>query len=344
MSHQAIRPLVHIGFHKTASTLLQRTLFTRSDLGFERPGRDRFHIQADFIRYGAFDEMDPKVIEAYHRLAYEARTRGRTLVLSHERLSGYPGSGGFDARMIADRIKTCLPDARILVFVREQRSMLYSYYLQYITDGGSLSFKRLIKPIQPKLFRKPELDLRTFAYVPLIEYYRTLFGAENVLIIPYETLHVETWRIALEIARFCGQSTNRIDTEIFGDMANSSMPIIMQLVRRHLNGLIYRNQLSPHAPIKFNPFDRWYPRMRPLFEPTRLVDAPFKRRLKRQIEEITGDRYAESNLRLQRMTGHDLSRYGYRLPELAPAPQSRTAPQVAGSVTVPSTAAIQASG
>lgn len=343
MSTQAIRPLVHIGFHKTASTLLQRTLFARSDLGFERPGRDRSRIQSDFVRFGPFDEMDPKVIEAYHRLAYEARTRGRTLVLSHERLSGYPGSGAFDARMIADRIKTCLPDARILVFVREQRSMLYSYYLQYITDGGSLSFRRLTSPIQPRLFRKPEFDLRSFAYVAQIEYYRTLFGPENVLVVPYETLHEETWRVAVEIARFCGQSTSRISADIFGDMANSSMPIMMQLLRRHLNGLVYRNQLSPHAPIKFNPFDRWYRRIRPLFEPTRLIDAPLKRRLKRQIETLTGDRYAESNLQLQRLTGHDLSRYGYRMPEPAAAPQ-RAAQQGGKAVPLRNGAILQATG
>ncbi|TCM21351.1 hypothetical protein EDF56_10115 [Novosphingobium sp. PhB165] len=344
MSQQSIQPLVHIGFHKTASTLLQRTLFARSDLGFERPGRDRVRLQADFIRYGAFDEMEPKVIEAYHRLAYEARTRGRTLVLSHERLSGYPGSGGFDARMIADRVKTCLPDARILVFVREQRSMLYSYYLQYITDGGSLSFRRLTRPIQPKLFRKPEFDLRSFAYVPLIEYYRTLFGSENVLVIPYEALRGESWRIAVEIARFCGQSTARIEADIFGDMANASMPLMMQLLRRHLNGLIYRNQLSPHAPIAFNPFDRWYRRMRPLFEPTRLIDAPLRRRLKRQIEDVTGDRYAESNLQLQRMTAHDLSRYGYRLSVPSSAPQPRTTAPNGNEVTVRTGTALQATG
>lgn len=322
MAQQAIRPLVHIGFHKTASTLLQRALFARSDLGFERPSRDRTHLQGDFIRYGPFDEMDRKVIDSYHRLAYEAHTRGRTLVVSHERLSGYPGSGAFDARMIADRIHTCLPNARILVLVREQRSMLYSYYLQYITDGGSLSFKRLVSANQPTLFRKPEFDLRSFSYVPLLEYYSSLFGAENLLVVPYEALRVDGWHVAAEIARFCGMSTERIAPDIFDSPANSGMPLMMQLLRRHLNGLIYRNQLSPHAPIAFNPFDRWYRRIRPLFEPTRLIDAPFKRSLKNQIERVTGERFAESNRQLQRMTAHDLSRYGYRMATTPPLPQT----------------------
>lgn len=344
MSKQTNRPLVHIGFHKTASTLLQRALFARSDLGFERPSRDRTHLQGDFIRYGPFDEMDPKVIASYHRLAYEARTRGRTLVVSHERLSGYPGSGGFDARMIADRIHTCLPDARILVLVREQRSMLYSYYLQYITDGGSLSFNRLVSANQPTLFRKPEFDLRSFSYVPLLEYYRSLFGAENLLVVPYEALRVDGWHVAAEIAEFCGLPAERIAPDIFDSPANSGMPLMMQLLRRHLNGLIYRNQLSPHAPIAFNPFDRWYRRMRPLFEPTRLIDGPLRRRLKNQIERITADRYAESNRQLQHMTGHDLSRYGYRMATSVAVPQMRATPPNGATATTRSGKALRAAG
>lgn len=310
-------PLVHIGYHKTASTLLQNALFARRDLGFERLENDRYHIKLDFVKQGAFDDLPPNRVESYRRRSREAQERGHTLVVSHERLSGYPASGGFDAKLIADRVKNCLPDARILVFVREQRSMIFSFYLQYISDGGSLSFRRLTTPLQWTLHRQPEFDFRSFAYAQCIAYYRQLFGADNVLVLPYEALRSEPQRIAREIAQFCGQDPSRIPHDIFGAPANEGMPILMQALRRPLNALFNRNQLSPQAPIRFPPFDRYYRKLRPLFALGRLIDGPLRRRLERRIEQAVGDRYAESNQQLQRMTRYDLRRLGYSLPNPA---------------------------
>jgi len=308
------RPLVHIGFHKTASTLLQSALFARNDLGFERLENDRYHVQVDFVKQGPFDDLSPGRIQSYRRRNREAQTRGNTLVVSHERLSGYPASGGYDAKLIADRIKNCLPDARILIFVREQRSMIFSYYLQYISDGGSLSFRRLTTPLQWTLSRKPEFDFRSFAYVQCIEYYRRLFGEDNVLVLPYEALRSDGCRIAREIAQFCRQDPSLIPHDIFGTPANEGMPILMQALRRPLNSLFNRNQLSPEAPILFPWFDRYYRKLRPLFAFTGMFDGPLRRRLMGQIERAVGERYAESNQQLQRMTGYDLRRLGYSLP------------------------------
>lgn len=309
----AIRPLVHVGFHKTASTLLQRTLFTRSDLGFERPYDDRIRIQADFVRPGPFDGMSDAAQDHYRRAAREAAARGRTLVISHERLSGYPGSGSFDAPLIAQRLKTCLPHARVLIFVREQCDLIGSYYLQYVTDGGSLSFKRFVTPIQPRMYRRPQFEFDTFGFVKTIEHYRSLFGAENVLVIPYEALRKDPLRVARTITEYAGQDPAAIPADIFADRANTGMPIMMQMLRRRLNGLINRNQLSPHAPIRFGPFDRWFPHMRRLFEFTRAFEGPLKRRLEREVRDAVGDRYALSNRELQALTDYDLHSLGYRM-------------------------------
>ncbi|MPS67127.1 MULTISPECIES: sulfotransferase [unclassified Novosphingobium] len=327
MQESGTRPLVHIGFHKTASTLLQNALFARPDLGFERLENDRHHVQLDFVKQGAFDGPSPDRIESYRRRAREAQRRGNTLVVSHERLSGYPGSAGFDAPLIADRLKECLPDARILVFIREQRSMIFSYYLQYISDGGSLSFNRLATPLQWTLYRKPEFDFRTFAYIQCIEYYRRLFGPESVLVLPYEALRTDPGRVAREISQFCEQNPSLVPLDIFGEPANEGMPMLMQILRRPLNALFNRNQLAPNAPLLFPPFDRNYRKLRPLFAFTRMLEGPLRRRLMRQIELAVGERYAESNQQLQRMTGYDLRRFGYCLP--APAQPQQDLPAIA---------------
>lgn len=334
MKEPGTRPLVHIGFHKTASTLLQNALFSRRELGFERLENDRYHIQLDFVKQGAFDDLSPHRIESYRRRSREAQARGNTLVVSHERLSGYPASGGYDAKLIADRIKNCLPNARILVFVREQRSMIFSYYLQYISDGGSLSFRRLTTPLQWTLSRKPDFDFRSFAYVQCIEYYRQLFGPENVLVLPYEALRNDASRVAREISQFCEHDASLIPHDIFGAPANEGMPILMQALRRPLNALFNRNQLSPQAPVVFPPFDRYYRKLRPIFAFTAMFDKPLRRRLMRQIEQSVGERYAESNQQLQRMTGYDLRRFGYSLPSPA-APMLEPGIRAATAASVP---------
>ena len=322
----AARPLVHIGFHKTASTLLQRLLFARRDLGFERPLDDRVRIQGDFVNVGPFDVMPELTARAYQRSAQEAASHGRTLVISHERLSGYPGSGAFDAPLIAERIKNCLPDARILIFVREQCDLIGSYYLQYITDGGSMSFGRFTSPLQPRMYRRPQFNLDTFAFVKTIAYYRRLFGSENVLVVPYEALREEPWHVAQAIAEHAGQDPTRIPADIFEARANAAMPILMQMLRRRLNGMVNRNQLSPHAPIRFGPWDRWFSRARGMFEFTRAIDGPFRARLERQVSDLVGDNFAQTNRELQRLTPYDLQRFSYRM---------ASAPAVRGPVPLP---------
>ncbi|MFD1961125.1 hypothetical protein ACFSHP_22700 [Novosphingobium panipatense] len=202
---EPVRPLIHIGFHKTASTLLQQALFARPDLGFERPYNDRKFIQADFVRRGPFDGVPIERQVEYRRVAQEAAEAGRTLVISHERLSGYPGTGAFDGPIIAQRLKETFPDARILVFVREQLELIASYYLQYITDGGALSFRRLVTRIQPGMYRKPQFDLDVFSFVKTINHYRSLFGSDNVLVVPYEALRRDGWQLARTIAQYAGQ-------------------------------------------------------------------------------------------------------------------------------------------
>lgn len=322
------RPLVHVGFHKTASTLLQKMLFARTDLGFERPRDDRVRIQGDFVKMGPFDAMPEAVARDYRRAAREAASAGRTLVISHERLSGYPASGAFDAPLIAQRIKDCLPDARILIFVREQCDLINSFYSQYITDGGWMSLRCLATPVQPRMYRRPQFELDTFAFVKTIEHYRNLFGAHNVLVIPYEALRHDPLMVAQAIAEHAGQDPARIPANIFETRANSGMPILMQMLRRHLNGLVNRNQLAPHAPIRFGPFDRWYVRTKWLFEWTRAIDRPFRSRLQRRIRAMVGDHFAQTNRELQQLTSYDLQRFGYRMASDPPEPLFRGAQQV----------------
>ena len=50
-------------------------------------------------------------------------------VISHERLSGYPHSGGHDSKEIAHRLAAVFPNAKVVIVIREQKSMILSNYL-----------------------------------------------------------------------------------------------------------------------------------------------------------------------------------------------------------------------
>ena len=71
---------------------------------------------------------------------------GLSPVVSFERFSGNPFSGGYDSKEIADRLVRVFPDARVLVIVREQRSMIVSTYKKYVREGGALPPSKFMRP------------------------------------------------------------------------------------------------------------------------------------------------------------------------------------------------------
>ena len=64
-----------------------------------------------------------------------ARPDAEVVIVTHEDIST-----SLDTGRTADRLHDLVPDARILVCVREQRSALAARYGQYVKDGGSRSF------------------------------------------------------------------------------------------------------------------------------------------------------------------------------------------------------------
>lgn len=64
-----------------------------------------------------------------------------TPVLSAERLSGNPHSGGYDSLQTAKRLHRLFPQAKVLVVVREQTEEILSCYNQYVRAGGVLPYR-----------------------------------------------------------------------------------------------------------------------------------------------------------------------------------------------------------
>ena len=76
----------------------------------------------------------------------KASARGLVPVLSAERLSGNPHSGGYDSVQIAERLATAFPEGRVLIVIREQTEMLVSAYKQYVKVGGAGTLRQYATP------------------------------------------------------------------------------------------------------------------------------------------------------------------------------------------------------
>jgi hypothetical protein len=184
-----MRPIVHIGYHKTATTWFQRSVYPHATSHRWIP---RAPVQAALLDPPgmAFDPVRARA------LLMEADD-GRPPLLCEENLSGYIHNGGLHGFLppaVAERIRAVLPDARIVIFVRSQVPMIAACYTQYVRGGGTHGVHRYLFPraylrgayAQP--FKVPRFSFDHFEYDRLVALYDGLFGRENVHVYPYEGL------------------------------------------------------------------------------------------------------------------------------------------------------------
>src|SRR5262245_6185327 len=90
-------------------------------------------------------EFDAAAVRATFEPALrKIRDQGLLPVVSNERLSGHPSSGGYDSKEIADRLAAVFPEGRVLIVIREQHSVIESVYKQYVLAGGPSPFELFV--------------------------------------------------------------------------------------------------------------------------------------------------------------------------------------------------------
>jgi hypothetical protein len=319
--------LIHIGYTKTATSWLQRYLFGNPATGFgwletkgDIPGRP--HKDSPVRQLLSLFEVDtPAVREDFARLIGSAEAKGLVPVISLERLSGSPFSGGYDSTLIAERLKRIFPGAKVLVVIREQESMIVSTYKMYVKIGGVLSLARFIASPRSRNLLVPWFDLSYFEYDRLLRHYSELFGAERLLVLTFEEFVENPAAFVAKIAEFSGLplDAEQLDFLPFDRTPNQSLSSAAVAVRRRLNRLAVRSEVNP-APLFEAPVVkravRWATRDKRI---DRLVDALLPRpvhersdaKLRSVAAAAAGDRYRESNRATSELTGIDLSSYGW---------------------------------
>jgi len=319
MSAEAAKPslLIHIGHHKTATTWLQRELFTARSGVFEPVtadgnvkyfGNRLVHDEAGYLRSVYDDRAEDVKREA---ASWNWSVLGdRVGVISNERLSGNPLSGGFDGPVIAARIRHCFPEARILCVVREQRSALLSIYFQYLKAGGTSGLDVFVHSGKDR--RRPCFLPDYLDYTRIVGLYRRLFGAERVCVLPYEMFVAEPTAYVARICAFAGAKQGaavRMEAR-----HNRGASRAFQVAMRWMNLLTRKNSLNGMSPLYLGVVGEGLNQvMRYAADRVRInrLEAALIGRMQKKIAAFVGDRYEASNKQLAEITGMDLEKYGY---------------------------------
>lgn len=311
-----VRPLIHIGYHKTGTSYLQSEFFTEN-YGFQRWPSTQRALHPVFTLLGSYDQPKESDVQELRRLFAEAGQRNQTFVVSHERISGHPSSGGLDAKLIADRLLDVFPDARVLIIIREQEAMIRSAYSQFVTEGGSLNLRRYLTPPQPDVLKRPHFSLHHFEYEPAIRYYQRRVGEDNVLVMPFELFVAEPAEFLNRLGNFARSANweNRTAEDFASERVNVARKVATQTLRRVLNACLARTQFSNSGWLNFPKLIRLYEKLSPKVDwlvPSAL-DRWIIERQKSLIRSSIGDYYAPFNRRLCELLNTDLGQLGYRV-------------------------------
>lgn len=325
----SIRPVVHIGYHKTATKWFQKQFYPRVENAELVP---RETVREAFLEPTAL-HFDPDRARAMLNGA------GPGPILCEEGLSGYLHNGGLAgclSKDVAYRIRGVFPEARIVIFIKSQPAVVAGSYEQYVRGGGTFSPRRYLFPkaylrgARREIAKAPCFTFDHFEYGPLIEHYRGLFGRENVHIFAYEAFRDDP---AAFLESYCGLLGLDIDLNAVPMRPiNRSYGLAVLRLVRILNHLTYRTVQDKHY---FLHIPYWYGLVRALGEALNMLPGIGRAPSPSYLlgPEVSGwveQRYWGSNRELMAGTGLPLADYGYPLhPPKAELPEPRPHPALA---------------
>ena len=183
---------IHIGYHKTGSTFLQKRIFPRLPVNL---------ITAPDIKYISDSEEFDKNLFISKLKKREKGTECAKTVISQEGFSGSSdGNPARDPFRIADRLKETIPNAKIIIVTRDPEDYMHSLYAFRVAVRGleTRTYERYIQAKKEQLRRK-------LNYPVLINHYRELFGKDAVLVLEYEELKEGPHKFIEKLTDFIGE-------------------------------------------------------------------------------------------------------------------------------------------
>ncbi|MDY6936579.1 MAG: hypothetical protein SWY16_02845 [Cyanobacteriota bacterium] len=303
------RILIHIGYPKAASTWLQQVIFKDENSGFYAPwGLPSYEALDSFINISPYHFSADSVRQTFNLGLKNAAEKQLVPVISEEFLTGDQTRGKYWGKEVAERLHAVFPEGRVLILIREQKSIILSAYRQYIRRGGFVSLERFLGiSTQNKTGIGPVCRLDYFEYDRPIEHYQTLFGSENVLVLPTEFLKKNAKDAIEKILSFSGSQGNpdyqkvaqnvgiKGGTLAFRQKLNNFCAPPEQ--QESVQGFIWLLGYKMSGTIE-------------KFLPQKYHDRA-EENFKNIIAQIAGDSFIQSNQRTSQLIGMNLKDFGY---------------------------------
>ena len=299
--------LIHVGYHKTATTWMQTQLFTQEHGYRMLANHPEIFNQVTRPHGLVFEPAGMRALIAERKAGLPT---GHTAVVSSEILSAHPFQGGQMSDDYARRLHAIAPEAKILISIRAQQKILPSVYMQYLLRGGTMPYEMFFKGTDVPGFYG--FDKVHFEYDRLVGLYQQLFGAHNVYVMTQESLAADMDAACAALARFAGNSAFSQVSEPARKVRGASYPEYAVPVLRRVNQ-VQCSVLNP-APIMAlgetpNGLYRilGYLLRRPPF--SKMFGD--RKRVSDYVKREFAGVFAASNARLEALVAHpiDLSRY-----------------------------------
>ena len=198
MTPLRLRPLLHVGFAHAGTTSLQQNIFLRKPETIFYAGIPYDALGGIFsnIKYQDPDDFDRVATwELCQKLIFEPMAPGQRLVISDETLVDQPAiyytPPMMPNRIIAERIFEQFGSCIVLFTLRNQYRSVISNYSVLKANVSALNHG-ILEPFDEwfagNLTQVRNLFLRNLDPSPAIKTYQSVFGRENVHVLPLEIL------------------------------------------------------------------------------------------------------------------------------------------------------------
>ncbi|MGL1958246.1 MAG: hypothetical protein OCD00_13115 [Colwellia sp.] len=194
------KKIIHLGLHKTATTFLQTHVWpiVPNFTCMTRPFTQHNHA------FNQLQYADDSLYEEQKLISFFDKFHNENIILSDESFSGKPlAFSSINRSQIARRLKRLLPDAEVVLFLRDQKSIIKSQYSAYIKmpygkkcldefiykPHADYSYEDYLK--DPHQYNMESLYYNTndiflhldcFKYSRLIELYQSLFDKVHIFL------------------------------------------------------------------------------------------------------------------------------------------------------------------
>lgn len=180
--------LIQIGFPKTGSTYLQEWFKAHPSIMYGGKSILGFYDSWEIERY-----VQQATYFQYHTIKLSAiGLRGNV----HQMIQSDFANNQIDVYQsrLAEAMYRLFPTAKVLIVTRGFKSMLASLYTEYIVTGGTAPFSAFFEQYKPGI-------LKAYNYDNLVRCFQTVYGEENVIVLPFELLQDDPNKFIQSIER-----------------------------------------------------------------------------------------------------------------------------------------------